>query len=84
MSRLEEECIMAVVRNRSGMDSGEIDYNLMTDKFEQMSIGCLKDALITLGVLADKCRERIKVLETNPKAGFFDKAVVCSHDPGEL
>lgn len=37
MSRLDEECIMAVVRNRSGVDSGEIDYHLNVLRFENMS-----------------------------------------------
>jgi len=62
MSRLEEECIMAIVRNRSGMDAGEIDYSLMTKKFEKMSLGCLLDCMSTLCVLATKCQDRMKVL----------------------
>ena len=62
MSRLDDECIMAVVRNRSGIDSGEIDYSLMLEKFEGLSIGCLMDCMDTLGVLASKCKERIESL----------------------
>lgn len=63
MSRLEEECIVAVVRNRSGIDAGEIDYTLMCDKFDRMSVGCLKDGLRTLDVLKQKFQDRIKKLE---------------------
>lgn len=63
MSRLDEECIMAIVRNRSGIDSGEIDYCLMVTRFERMSIGCLEDAIRTLDVLRSRCSERIQELE---------------------
>ena len=61
--RLKQETIMAVVRNRSGKDSGEIDYNLMCDKFDRMSIGCLQDAIVTLNVLQKKCIDRIRELK---------------------
>lgn len=67
MSRLEEECIMAVVRNRSGIDSGEIDMTLMIKRFERMSIGCLKDAIKTLEVLRLRCVKRIQDLEFEEK-----------------
>lgn len=63
MSRLDEECIMAVVRNRSGFDSGNIDYHLIMTRFERMSIGCLEDAIKTLDVLRLRCIERIGELE---------------------
>ena len=60
MSRLDDECIMAVVRNRSGIDSGEIDYSLMIERFENLSDGCLMDCMDTLGVLAAKCKNLIE------------------------
>lgn len=61
--RLTQECIMAVVRNRSGIDAGEIDYSLFVAKFDRMSIGCLKDAIVTLDTLKKKCVDRIQVLD---------------------
>jgi len=60
MSRLDDEYIMAVVRNRSGIDSGEIDYSLSIDRFDKLSIGCLMDCIDTLGVLAGKCKDEIE------------------------
>lgn len=63
MSRLEDECIFAIVRNRSGIDSGEIDYHLKMDRFERMSIYCLKNALQTIEVLKTRCLNRIVELE---------------------
>lgn len=54
---------MAVVRNRSGIDSGEIDYNLNVARFDRMSRGCLEDAVKTLGVLRQRCVERLRELE---------------------
>lgn len=62
MSKLDEECIMAVVRNRSGIDSGEIDYNIKVEKFERMSVGCLDDAIATLDELKEKCIARKNLL----------------------
>ena len=85
MSRLDEECIMAVVRNRSGLDSGEIDYSLMCDKFDRMSIGCLQDALKTLSVLQNKCTERIAELQTkethNARIRFLPGSVLAGPGP---
>ena len=63
MSRLEEECIMAVVRNRSGMDAGEIDYTLMSYKFDGQSEPSLREIVKTLGQLNKKCLERIEQLK---------------------
>lgn len=63
MSRLDEECIMAVVRNRSGIDSGEIDCHLNLDMFERMSLGDLDDTLRTLDVLASLCLKRVGELK---------------------
>ena len=68
MSRLDEECIMAVVRNRSGIDSGEIDYSIMSDKFDQQQIPCLKEIMATLSQLRMKCQDRI------------DEVKSCNHD----
>lgn len=62
MSRIEEEYIIAIVRNRSGVDAGEIDYSLKVDKFEKMSIGCLKDTLKTMSVLETKIKDRLTEL----------------------
>ena len=67
MSRLDEEYIMAVVRNRSGIDAGEIDYNLSVDKFDRMSIGCLLDTITTLKTLIDKCEDKISQLSQSNK-----------------
>ena len=63
MSRLDEECIMYIGRNRSGIDSGKIDYGIFTDKFDRMSIGCLEDSLKSLKVLQDRIEERLKQLK---------------------
>ena len=60
--RLSQECIMAVVRNRSGIDAGEIDYTLRVAKFDRMSVGCLEDAIKTIDVLRKKCADRIQHL----------------------
>ena len=67
MSRLDEECIMYVGRNRSGMDAGEIDYGIFTDKFDCMSVGCLEDALKSLDVLRARCSERIIELKSDTR-----------------
>ncbi len=64
MSRLDEECIMYIGRNRSGIDSGEIDYGIYIDKFERMSVHCLKDALRSLKVIETRVHERIKELDS--------------------
>lgn len=63
MSRLEEECIMYVGRNRSGIDSGNIDYGIFVSKFERMSIGCLEDSLKSLKVLEGRVLDRISELK---------------------
>jgi hypothetical protein len=64
MSRLDEEFIMAVVRNSSGIDSGELDYSIKSDRFENLSF---KDILKVKDVLIDlstKCNERIAEMHT--------------------
>lgn len=61
--RLAQEYIIAVVRNRSGIDAGEIDYNLNVKRFERMSIGCLNDAIKMLDVLRQRCIDRRCELE---------------------
>jgi hypothetical protein len=63
MSRLEEECIFYIGRNRSGIDSGEIDYGIFMSKFERMSVGCLEDALKSLNVIETRIKERIEELQ---------------------
>lgn len=67
--RLSQECIMAVVRNRSGIDSGEIDYSLMVAKFDRLSIGCLQDAIETMDILQRKCADRILELKRQETSG---------------
>ena len=62
MSRLDEECIMAVVRNRSGIDSGEIDYTLMVDRFENLSYADLMAVMGTLEDLVDRTAKRLRDL----------------------
>ena len=66
MSRLDEECIMAVVRNRSGIDAGEIDYSVMWDKFGRLNGKDLRECKKTLMQLAEKCEEQIRVIEGVP------------------
>ena len=67
MSRLDEECIIYIGRNRSGIDSGNIDYGIITDKFERMSIVCLNDSLQSLRVIKDRIKERIEYLKQYEK-----------------
>lgn len=54
---------MAVVRNRSGLDAGMIDYTLKVERFEDLSKGDLKDTLETLRVLSEKVEARLKEIE---------------------
>jgi hypothetical protein len=65
MSRLEEECIAYIGRNRSGIDAGQIDYGIFTDKFDRMSEGCLNDALRSLEVIRKRIEERLEQLKTD-------------------
>ena len=60
--RLKEECIMYIGRNRSGMDAGEIDSGIFTDKFNQMSEQCLEDALRSIEVITKMIRKRMELL----------------------
>jgi hypothetical protein len=57
---------MAVVRNRSGIDSGEIDFSIKIDRFYDLSIRDLEAAQSTLGVLMNRCRERAEQLGEVP------------------
>lgn len=61
--RLSQETIVAIVRNRSGIDSGEIDYTLKCDRFEKQSVGCLEDIISTMKTLIVKCQERMAELK---------------------
>ena len=61
--RLDQEYIMAVVRNRSGIDAGEIDYTLSVEKFDNLRGGCLEDVIETLGILKKKCEQRLKEVQ---------------------
>ena len=58
--RLSEETIIAIVRNRSGIDSGEIDYNLKCEKFDNLSQYDLGQMLKTIKVLQSKCEDKLK------------------------
>lgn len=71
-SRLEEEYILAVVRNRSGIDSGEIDYSIRSDRFERQDAFSLLEIAKTLDALKVKVAEQIAkvggslVIKTDP------------------
>lgn len=56
--RLCQEYKMAIVVNRSGVDSGEIDYSLPIEKFEKLSMGQLEDCIRSLKLLIRKCEIR--------------------------
>ena len=60
MSRLDDECIMAVVRNRSGIDSGEIGYSILVARFEAQTKNSLVEIINILDILKDKCLNRIE------------------------
>jgi hypothetical protein len=68
MSRVDDEFIMAIVRNRSGMDAGEIDWIISSLKFDRQQVPCLKDIIKNLDYLRNRCSERINELLT------------CDHD----
>lgn len=57
--RLDQEFILGVVRNRSGIDSGEIDYNIRCHKLSNQSKGCLQDILSTLDCLKIEVKKEI-------------------------
>jgi hypothetical protein len=59
VSILDEECIMYVGRNRSGVDSGEIDYGILSDKFERLSVNDLEDVAAKLRLLQEKVLDQI-------------------------
>lgn len=61
-SRLDAEYIMAIVRNSSGCDSGEIDCSIKCDRFDRLRPEELKDALRMLEILKTRCEDRIKEL----------------------
>lgn len=61
-SRLDEEYIMAVVRNRSGVDAGEIDYSLHVGRLDIMDMEDLKVARQVIGILADRINDRVDAL----------------------
>lgn len=62
-SRLDQGYIVAVVRNGSGVDAGEIDYTLNCARFDRQDKGSLEDIMETLSVLISKCNGRIKELK---------------------
>jgi hypothetical protein len=59
MSRLEEECIVYIGRNRSGMDAGEIDHGILSYKFEGLHEPSLRIMQRELDFLHKRCEERI-------------------------
>lgn len=59
MSRIEDEYILYVGRNRSGQDSGQIDYGIRINRFEDLSTSDLEDMIKTLNVLISKTNERL-------------------------
>ena len=63
--RLEQEYIMAVVINRSGIDSGEVDYSIPCAKFDSLHEVTLEAAIKVLETLKNRCRERIAFLAKN-------------------
>lgn len=63
MSRLDDEFIMAVVRNRSGMDSGDLDFMIHCSGFDALDRSSLFDVIVLLQFLAKRCQVRIEELE---------------------
>lgn len=57
--RLNQECIMAIVRNRSGIDSGEIDYIIKGARFDSQNIKSMFEIISTLKELINRCQDRI-------------------------
>lgn len=68
MSRMEEECIVYVGRNRSGIDSGEIDWTICTQKFERQPIPSLIEIIKALDYLKQRCCERIIEIEATKES----------------
>jgi len=62
--RLDEETIISIGRNRSGIDSGEIDYTIMCDKFNQQDAGSLCYMISTMEDLIKQCKRRINKLKS--------------------
>ena len=58
-SRLEQEYVVAVVINRSGIDSGEVDYSIPIDRFEKLRPTTLKAVIEELNFLKRKFRKRL-------------------------
>lgn len=60
--RLEQEYIMAVVINRSGIDSGEVDMSIPTDRFEHLPVACLLEVVKELDYLKLYTENRLAAL----------------------
>ena len=58
---------MAVVRNRSGISSGEIDYHVPVERFEKQSVGCLMEIRRELLFLIQMVDDRMRVFAEQPK-----------------
>jgi len=80
MSRLNEEYIMAVVRNRSGIDSGEIDYSIPVDKFDKQSIQSLEEIKTELARLIKKCEDRIREVVNCEHLWVIDEVWLYQHE----
>jgi hypothetical protein len=54
---------MYIGRNRSGIDSGCIDYGIFLEKFDRMSVGDLDDALNLLLALEKRILARVAEIQ---------------------
>lgn len=61
--RLNEECIVAIVRNRIGVDFGEIDYTIRCERFDNQDRKSLLEMISTMRILINKCQDRIDELD---------------------
>ncbi len=57
--RLDQETIIAIVRNRSGVDCGEIDYNIRGERFDNQDIKSIFEIISALKDLINRCQDRI-------------------------
>lgn len=64
--RLDQEFIGGIVRNRSGVDSGEIDYELRLARLDRMTRRELSDAIECLDALKDYIMTRLTTANPLP------------------
>ena len=55
---MSKDIIMDIGTHRSGIDSGEIDYGVFIQEFENLSIKSLDKVIKILKELEEKCNER--------------------------